>query len=324
MEKIKLGIIGCGIAANDLHYPALRQLEDKFEVRLVCNHTEPKAQKLAKKFGGIPYVIDYHDLLQNKAIDAVDIALPIELNHQVTRDAVKAGKHVIVEKPLTKNLKQGRKLVNIESQTDLLTLTAENFHYKPVYQKAGELIEENLIGNVSIVRWNIFNNLRPDNKYYKTRWRREHKHPGGYITDGGVHFIAGIREIFDDYRFVSSVKKSINPAIGNVDTLFIQFSAEKGILGNLNISYSTNSYSNQKLVINGTKGSIIIEGNHLKLFQENVLTEEFDFSNQNGYKLEFEDFYEAIINNGKVKCPFRESYKDLAIIIEALNKAKTI
>nr|MBC8400837.1 Gfo/Idh/MocA family oxidoreductase [Candidatus Neomarinimicrobiota bacterium] len=84
MPPIKLGIIGTGLAARKLHWPALKKLLAKFEIATVCNHTDQKAREFARLVGGVPYVLDYHDLLDNSQIEAVDIVLPIELNHIVT------------------------------------------------------------------------------------------------------------------------------------------------------------------------------------------------------------------------------------------------
>ena len=114
MKKVKLGIIGCGIAAQSLHWPALQKLKDKFEITVICNHTEKKAKDFSKILGGVPYVLDYHDLLQRSDVEAVDIALPIPLNFQVTKDALLAGKHVIVEKPLAANLSEAKMMLDFK------------------------------------------------------------------------------------------------------------------------------------------------------------------------------------------------------------------
>jgi len=110
MKPIKLGIIGCGIAARNLHWPALQKLKDKFEITMVCNHSEPKARDFAEIVGGVPYVLDYRKLLQSPAVEAVDIVLPIYLNYQVTGDALQAGKHTVVEKPLAANLPDAKQM----------------------------------------------------------------------------------------------------------------------------------------------------------------------------------------------------------------------
>ena len=99
-DPIKLGIIGCGIAAKKLHYPALKKLKDRFTITAVCNHTEKKAKEFSQMVGGVPYTLDYRELLAMEDVEAVAIVLPIHLNRLVIADALKAGKHVIAEKPI--------------------------------------------------------------------------------------------------------------------------------------------------------------------------------------------------------------------------------
>ena len=62
-KKIKLGMIGCGIAARNLHFPALQHLQSKFEIRMVCNNSESKAKTFSDLVGGVPFVKDYHEAL---------------------------------------------------------------------------------------------------------------------------------------------------------------------------------------------------------------------------------------------------------------------
>jgi predicted dehydrogenase len=87
-KKIRLGIIGCGIAANDLHWPALKALQNSFTITAVCNHTTDKAERFAMLVGEeysmvIPTFLDYKELIALETIDAVAVILPIELNLKV-------------------------------------------------------------------------------------------------------------------------------------------------------------------------------------------------------------------------------------------------
>lgn len=83
MRKVKLGIIGTGLAAKNLLLPALQKLKNKFEIVAVCNHTEKKAKEFSKLVGGVPVYNDYQELLKRDDVEAVDITLPIHLNYKV-------------------------------------------------------------------------------------------------------------------------------------------------------------------------------------------------------------------------------------------------
>ena len=156
MKSVKLGIIGCGIAAQSIHWPILQKLKDKFEITAICNHTEKKAKDFSKILGEVPYFLNYHDLLQRSDVEAVDIALPVHLNYQVTKDALQAGKHVIVEKPLAVNLSEAKMMLDFEDKYSLVMMVAENFRYRPIFHRIRNYLQQGKIGNPYAVFWNRF------------------------------------------------------------------------------------------------------------------------------------------------------------------------
>ncbi|MGE5429638.1 MAG: Gfo/Idh/MocA family protein, partial [Syntrophomonadaceae bacterium] len=180
MKKIKLGIIGCGIAARDLHLPALEKLKDKFEITVLCNHTEQKAKDLSDYLGKIPYVLDYHEMLKRSDVEAVDITLPIHLNYKAAKDALLAGKHVIVEKPVTANLSEAKKILAQSEASESVMMVAENFRYRKVFMKAKDLIKKGKIGKPYAATWDLFNQVTLQSKYARTKWRQHPLYPGGF------------------------------------------------------------------------------------------------------------------------------------------------
>jgi predicted dehydrogenase len=322
MKTVKLGIIGCGIAAQSLHWPALQKLCDKFEITVVCNHTEQKAKDFSKILGGVPYVLDYHDLLQRSDVEAVDIALPFNLNYQVTKDALFAGKHVIVEKPLAANLSEAKMMLELESKYSLVTMVAENFRYRPLFQKVENYLLEGKIGEPYAVFWNAFAFITlENNKYAQTEWRRHPQYKGGFVTDGGIHYIAALRDVFGEINHGIAFTKMVNPELGDIDSMSFQFLTNKNIHGVLNLFYSSKGYEENTMLISGLQGSILIENNKLTLKSESRIVFKEEVKDDMGYKEEFEDFYTGIRLGKKVKSTFYEGYKDLQVIMVAINSA---
>ena len=91
-RTIHLGVIGCGIAASELHWPALQRIPHYFRISAVCNHTEPKARDFARIAGGVPYYLECADLLKQDPVEAVLIGLPIELNYRVDKGCTSGRK----------------------------------------------------------------------------------------------------------------------------------------------------------------------------------------------------------------------------------------
>lgn len=88
MKKIKLDIVGTGIAARDLHLPGLLELKDKFEVVALYNRTKEKAVKFSKYLNNNPKIYNsYDELLDN--VEAVDLVLPVQLNYEFIEKALK-------------------------------------------------------------------------------------------------------------------------------------------------------------------------------------------------------------------------------------------
>ncbi|MCK5331065.1 MAG: Gfo/Idh/MocA family oxidoreductase [Candidatus Marinimicrobia bacterium] len=320
MKPIQLGIIGTGLAARKLHWPALKKLAAKFKIAMVCNHTEQKAQSFARLVGGVPYVLDYHDLLDNPQIEAVNIILPIELNHIVTRAALAAGKHVMVEKPLAYNLNEARKMLSFpEIYPDQIMMVAENFRYKSSLLRIAEIINKGEIGVLYSVLWNNLFMVDETNPYTKTQWRIDHKYRGGFITDGGVHNIAAIRDLFGDITWGQSLTHRINPALGEIDTFSFQFKTIRAVNGVLNIFLSAVGQSENKLIILGTTGSLVLEDNKITVQRSGQADRAETIEDDGGYEGEFADFHAAIRNGGKPISTFAEAYKDLETILSAID-----
>jgi len=201
-------------------------------------------------------------------------------------------------------------------------MVAENCRYRPLNHRTKNLLDSGIIGTPHSVFWNIFHFVDLSNKYAQTEWRINHKYKGGFITDGGVHQIATLRELFGDFISGSAFTKCINPEIGELDSFSLQFKTDS-MNGVLNIFVSSNGYAENKMIILGDKGTIIIEDNKLTIKQNSLPDKVEIIEDDGGYMGQFEDFYQAIRNNKDVVSTFEKAYGDLAIIIEAIEAAET-
>jgi len=107
-KKLKIGIIGSGSIAQVNHMPAYASMPDLCEIVAVCDVNPETAQKAAEKFGVAKTYVDYRKLLEDPEIDAVTIATPNAFHLHPTVDALKAGKHVLCEKPLAMNAAEAK------------------------------------------------------------------------------------------------------------------------------------------------------------------------------------------------------------------------
>ena len=322
-RKIKLGIIGTGLAAKNLHLPALQKLKYNFEITSVCNHTVKKASEFSKLVGGVKYYLDYKELLNDKNVEAVDITLPIDLNYKVTLDSLKAGKHVFLEKPLAGNLSEAKKMLGLKRKYPLAMLLAENFRYKKNYNTVKDILKIKSIGKVYAAQWNIFYQVTSDNDYGATKWRQKPRYVGGFMLDAGVHNIAALRMLFGEIKSVTAFTDSINPTIGKPDTMSIQMTSSSRVNIIYNLFFTVKNHWENKLLIFGDNGTIEVNDDIISLKLNNDKPEIIDCSDNGGYDEEFLDFYNAILNKTKVKSTFIDGFKDMQVVLAALKSANT-
>lgn len=322
-RKIKLGIIGTGLAAKILHLPALKRLSEKFEIAAICNHTEKKAKEFSELVGGVKYYLDYKELLRDENVGAVDITLPIDLNYKVTIDSLKARKHVFLEKPLAGSMVEAKKMLQLESRYKRVMLLAENFRYRKVYNSVNDLLKKKSIGNVYAAQWNVFYRVTSDKDYGATKWRQKHKYVGGFMLDAGVHNIAALRMLFGEVKSVAAFTYSINPKIGKPDTMSVQMIFNSGVKVIYNLFFSVKHHWENKLLVFGDKGTVEVNDDLIALKLNDDNPQIIDGSDFGGYDEEFMDFYNAIITRKKVKSAFIDGYKDMEVVFAALKSAET-
>ncbi|MEI2279891.1 Gfo/Idh/MocA family oxidoreductase [Paenibacillus polysaccharolyticus] len=128
MNKLNVGIIGCGAIAMEKHLPALLKLSDKVNVKGFASKDEEKAKKAADSVGNDAKIYtNYKDMLQDPEIDVVHICTPNALHSSMTVEALEAGKHVMCEKPMAMNSKEAEEMVKAAERTGKkLTISYQN------------------------------------------------------------------------------------------------------------------------------------------------------------------------------------------------------
>lgn len=163
MKTVTIGMIGCGFAAR-LHSTAFRQVGGlRLRLRSVADIQLDAARRTAEEFGYETYTSDYHELLEDPAIDVVILCTPPFLHSNMLTNALQAGKHVICEKPLTGyfglpeddgmigNVSKKKmfdivagdleRLEKTVKSSDKQFMYAENYIYSPNVQRAAEFLK---------------------------------------------------------------------------------------------------------------------------------------------------------------------------------------
>ena len=144
MSKIvKVGMVGAGFV-GDIHHAAFKGWVHNAEVVAVAS---PNSASQFAKGRQIPNAYsDYREMLKDKEIDVVVVGIPNDLHCQVTVDVAKAGKHVIIEKPLCVTLEEADEMIEACNKAGVLLMYAEELLFAPKYVRAKTLIDEGAIG----------------------------------------------------------------------------------------------------------------------------------------------------------------------------------
>jgi len=326
MNKIKIGIIGCGIITRVAHLPAIKRLTDKLDVIAVCNRSEAKAQHIANELGLPSNSIwtDWKEMIKEvKDLDAVLIALPIQLNFPVSKACCEAGLSVLCEKPAGMSVEEAVETGGFSSKYNVTFMTAENFHYQPKFNKAAELLQEGLIGELHSISWNVLNYVKNDNSYNQTAWRgADFTIPGGYVLDGGVHAVHALQMIAGPVKAVFAQVKSIDKNLGSIDSAFALLEHENSVVTSLNMGWkSLNDEGFLKLY--GDNGSLVVKDDKIVQLTTSGEPIEHSFDDENDFYLQWFDFLDALQNSRSPKLPKQMPIDDVKIIMAMLESGET-
>ena len=185
--KTTVAVIGCGRIAVNSHFPALAKIED-VRIKYACDLIEEKAQAMKEKYPAIEQVItDYRIALSDPEVDAVFVLTPNYAHYTVTMDALRAGKSVMCEKPITVNYALSCEMKEeADRQGKILNIGVCNRYHKSV-EMLRALNEEGKFGNIYHVycSFRSFRSIPGLGGAFTTKSQSG----GGVLIDWGVHFL---------------------------------------------------------------------------------------------------------------------------------------
>lgn len=182
MNKLKLCILGCGAVAR-LHSRVARTLRSHLEL-LYASRSLETAEAYRRRFGGIGAFGDYEVACADPRIDAVFICTPPALHVEHVRLATRHGKAVLIEKPVTRTLRELDEVERAVRDAGVVAMVAENYHFKPLVDVLGAHIRRGDIGEP------VFVELNRTGQSVIHGWRGDpDMMGGGALLEGGVHWI---------------------------------------------------------------------------------------------------------------------------------------
>lgn len=307
MDVLDVAVIGCGSWGRN-HARVYSDLPD-INLAVIADINASRARGIGEKYK-TSWTSEITDVFENPTVDAVSVCTPTVTHADIALKALDAGKHVLVEKPMTDTIDEAKELISRAKRKDLHIAVGFVERFNPGVRESMRLIESGEIGDVILA--------------HSKRVSRRPKRIGdvGVIKDLGIHDVDIITHLFpDDPEMVFCTAGSIAHAFEDYANINLRFKENK------NAFIETNWLTPRKirdLTITGSEGIITVEYITQEVTVENNerLVKPFLPYNEPLYQ-ELDSFTKAVINDRTPEVTGEDGLKALKICEAALESADT-
>ena len=332
-DVLRFGLIGCGRVAPR-HAESLLSLPGA-QLVAVADVRESRAERFAAQYQAAAHT-DYHALLARQDVDVVNICTPSGLHAQMAVEAMQAGKHVIVEKPIALTLHDADLMIGAARVYGLkLCVVLQNRYNRPM-QDLKQVIESGMLGRLLLgnatVRW-----YRPQ-EYYEDGWHGTWAMDGGALMNQSIHHIDALQWLLGrpESVFAYSATLAHRMEAEDIGVASIRFhGGTLGVVEGSTVTYPENLEGS--VAVFGERGSLKVGGTALNRkvlwkvageleHEKELLTrEQVDPPSVYGtsHRAVIADMIEAILVNRAPKTDGREAKKSLALVLAMYESART-
>lgn len=258
-RKLKVAVIGCGKIAQVRHIPEY-QAHDSASVVAVCDVDGRRAEAVAVQYGIHRAHTDYREVLADGEIDAVSVCTPNVYHGSISMEALRAGKHVLVEKPMAVTLSECVEMTHLAAQQQKILMVGMNQRFLPLYQRVKAILQSGRLGRIQQFSAN-FQHGGPEEWSVDgaASWfTRRQEAVYGVIGDLGVHKIDLLQWLLDQrvaevtaYSATFSARREVE------DAAVLALRMEDGTLGTVQLSWN-NPLQDHRTVLYGERGVLIV------------------------------------------------------------------
>jgi predicted dehydrogenase len=276
-KPLNVGLIGYGFMGRT-HSNAYRKVNHFFDVeyqpnlKVVCGLVEAEAKAFAAKWGYEASTTNWHEVIDRRDIDVVDICVPNNVHAEIAIAAAKAGKAIVCEKPLALSVAQGLTMVQAVEKAKVPNLVSFNYRRVPAVTLAKQLIDEGRLGRIFHYRANFLQDWTISADVPQggmATWRLDVKAAGSGVTgdllahcidtamwqNGPITKVNALTETFIKQRKHAETGKIEPVGIDDACTFFCRF--ENGSIGNFESTrYARGHKALYTFEINGERASI--------------------------------------------------------------------
>ncbi len=255
-KELGFAIIGCGVI-SPFHARAIQEIKG-VKLVIVCDAVEKSAEKTGKEFG-VKWTSNLDEVLSNSDVDIVNICTPSGLHRDIAIKAAKAGKHLIVEKPLEITLPKCDEIIKAARENKVKLAVIFSSRFKDGAQKLKKAIEKKRFGQIALadayVKW-----YRPQEYYDSGAWRGTWKiDGGGALMNQSIHTIDLLQWFMGDVESITAITRTIVHKIEVEDTACAILQFKNGALGVIEGSTACFPGTDARIAIHGEKGTAILD-----------------------------------------------------------------
>jgi len=266
VEKVKIGVIGCGFIAKVRHIPAFKKMNKRVDLCAVCDLNESLVRETAHDFSIPSAYTSTTEMLSREELDAVDICVPPQIHAPIALEAMENGCNVIMEKPMALKTADCDAMIDASAKHGLHVCTIHNQVFHPPFLKAKELVANGEIGQFTGMRLLL---ASPRKEFIDMKDHWYHKLPGGIIGETGPHIAYMSMAFLKNISAVDIYAKNVlNHPWAPFDEFRIEFEGENG-LSSAMLSYTGNYWANLTDVI-GTEAMLRIDTERMIVTRQNL------------------------------------------------------
>lgn len=259
---IKAGVIGLGMGQSHLYgYSKIPEVK----IWAIADIEEEKLESFSQKYS-IPHSFkDYRELLKLRELEVVSIALPNFLHCPVAIEALEAGKHVLVEKPMALNSQEAEKMVKVAREKKRVLMVGMDYRYIPEIEVLKKFIEDGELGDIYYIKA-VALRRKTFPKDSASWFKDKQKSGGGGLIDMGPHMLDLSLWLADNFNVTSVYGVTYNKFMPVDDLASALVKLTNGATISLEISWETFTRPQFFLNLFGTKGGAMT--NPLKIYKE--------------------------------------------------------
>ena len=263
----RIGVIGVGFGAQ-VYVPGLQS--EGWEIAAICSRNREKATKVAETAGIRGVHTDAMELIGRDDISAVAISTPPRAHRELSIAALKAGKHVLCEKPFAMDANEAAAMCEAAAASGRTAMVGHEFRHTPQRAYIKQLLTEGYVGKPQLCTIELFLDRFVTAQPRPLTWAAYKSEGGGVLGALGSHYIDGLRHWFGDVAWVSGHLAALRPDVWDAatnriakaetdDTFVFTLGFKDGGLATMSASFAATPARGAKIVVMGDKGTLIAE-----------------------------------------------------------------